>query len=211
MTMEYPYPTLSTAYLPSTLYLTHLSLHDEVAIEMYETFPKQTFRNRAVIATGNGLLTLTVPIVRTYGNHTMTHDIGISYQEPWNIRHWRAIVSAYNASPYFLYYQDELESILMHRYDRLVDLNDALTAFLVKKMKLDCTLRRTTDYHPATDTVNDLRLAVTAKHPHTDWHFPSYSQVFDTRYGFQPNLSAIDLLFNLGPEAKKHLPYPDSQ
>ena len=211
MTMEHPYPTLSSAYLPSTLYMAHLCHYSNVAIEMCETFPKQTFRNRAVIATGNGPLVLTVPIVRTHGNHTMTHDIGISYQEPWNVRHWRAIVSAYNAAPYFLYYQDELESILMHRYDRLVDLNDALTAFLVKKMKLNCALQHTTDFHPSTNVANDLRMTITAKHPHTDWHFPSYSQVFDTRHGFQPNLSAIDLLFNLGPEAKKYLPYPDSQ
>lgn len=204
--MTNPYPTLSTAYLPSTLYMAHLCRSGEVAIEMCETFPKQTFRNRAVIATGNGPLVLTVPVVRTHGNHTLTRDIGISYQEPWNVRHWRAIVSAYNAAPYFLYYRDELEAILMRRYERLVELNEALTGYLVRKMKMDCTLSCTEEFFPPAD--GDPRVEVTAKHPKSDWQFPAYSQVFDTLYGFMPNVSAIDLLFNVGPEAKKFLPTP---
>lgn len=204
--MDSPSPTLSTAYLPSTLYLAHLGRHNSVDIEMCETFPKQTFRNRAVIATGNGPLTLTVPIVRTHGNHTLTRDIGISYQEPWNVRHWRAIVSAYNAAPYFLYYRDELEKILLQRYDRLVDLNEALLGYLLRKMKIGCHLRPTEEFVPPAE--GDPRVDVTAKHPRTDWHFPPYSQVFDALYGFTPNVSAIDLLFNLGPEAQKYLPTP---
>jgi len=204
--MDNPSPTLSTAYLPSTLYMAHLYRYGKVDIEMCETFPKQTYRNRTVIATGNSPLVLTVPIVRTQGNHTLTRDIGISYQEPWNVRHWRAIVSAYNAAPYFLYYRDELETILMRHYDRLVDLNDALTDYLVKKMKINCTLSRTEEFVAPTE--DDLRIKVTAKHTHTDWQFPPYSQVFDTLYGFLPNVSAIDLLFNTGPEAKEFLPTP---
>lgn len=204
--MDTSSPTLSTAYLPSTLYMGHLCRCGEVAIEMCETFPKQTFRNRAVIATGNGLLTLTVPVVRTHGNHTLTRDIGISYQEPWNVRHWRAIVSAYNAAPYFLYYRDELEAILMRRYDWLTELNDAVLGYLIKKMKIYCSVVHTEEFVPP--VANDTRNTVTAKHPVTDWRFPEYSQVFDTLYGFQPNVSAIDLLFNLGPEALQYLPQP---
>ena len=199
-------PLLSTAYLPSVAYMAVLAKHDSVVIEQKETFPKQTFRNRTTIATAGGPLTLTVPVVRTHGNHTLTRDIGISYQEPWNIRHWRAIVSAYNAAPYFLYYRDELETLLMQRYDRLVDLNDALTAYLLKKMKISCALHPTEDFCPTSD--NDPRNSITAKHSTTDWQFPPYSQVFDNLYGFQPNLSAIDLLFNLGPESQLFLPTP---
>ena len=215
-------PLLSTAYLPSVAYMAVLARHDSVVIEQKETFPKQTFRNRAAIATGNGVLMLNVPVVRPYGNHTRTEQMTLSYNEPWHIRHWRAIVAAYSAAPYFLYYRDELEKILMQRHERLLDLNDALLHYLLKKFKIDCQISYTDNFTPPTapPSPTDLRTILTNKHTlltnkstHQlsdstfqfsifNFHFPPYPQVFDTRFGFLPNLSAIDLLFNLGPEAK---------
>ena len=218
-------PLLSTAYLPSVAYMAVLARHDHVVIEQKETFPKQTFRNRAAIATGNGVLMLNVPVVRPYGNHTRTEQMTISYNEPWHIRHWRAIVAAYSAAPYFLYYRDELEKILLQRHERLLDLNDALLHYLLKKLKINCQITSTDNFTPPSGAPSptDLRTLLTDKHTlptdnHTpqpqnstfqfsffNFHFPPYPQVFDTRFGFLPNLSAIDLLFNLGPEAKQIL------
>ena len=216
-------PLLSTAYLPSVAYMAVLARHGSVVIEQKETFPKQTLRNRAAIATGNGVLMLNVPVVRPYGNHTRTEQMTISYNEPWHIRHWRAIVAAYSAAPYFLYYRDELEKIIMQRHERLLDLNDALLHYLLKKLKIDCQISYTETFTPPSEAPcpTDLRTVLTDKHTlptdnHTLPHpnspfsilnsqFPPYPQVFDTRLGFQPNLSAIDLLFNLGPEAKQLL------
>ena len=206
-------PLLSTAYLPSVAYMAVLARHDSVVIEQKETFPKQTFRNRAAIATGNGILMLNVPVVRPYGNHTRTEQMTLSYNEPWNVRHWRAIVAAYSAAPYFLYYRDELEKILLQRHERLIDLNDAILNYLLQRFKINCHITYTDSFTPPYDppTANDLRNLLTNKHtlPHPNsqfsilnFQFPPYPQVFDTRFGFLPNLSAIDLLFNLGPEAK---------
>lgn len=197
---------ISTAYLPSIAYMAILAQNESVAIEQQETFPKQTFRNRAVIATGNGLQTLTVPIIRTQGNHTRTEELGISYQEPWQIRHWRAIVSAYSAAPYFLYYRDDIEKVLMQQHDRLIDLNDALLQMLMKKMKISCNIDYTQDYYAENSIgITDLRLSLTNKHSQATTPLPSYSQVFEERFGFQTNLTVLDLLFNMGPEAKKYL------
>lgn len=201
-------PLFSTAYLPAVSYMARVAAYDTIAIEQKETFPKQTFRNRAVIATSNGPLMLNVPVARPQGNHTPTDQMLISYHEPWNIRHWRAIVSAYSAAPYFLYYRDELEQILLTRHQRLIDLNDALLRYLLKKMKLHCTITYTDTFTPpsAPPSPLDFRTQLTDKHTLGAYpSLPAYPQVFDTRFGFQPNLSCIDLLFNLGPEAKSYL------
>ena len=197
-------PLLSTAYLPSVAYMAVLARHGNIAIEQKETFPKQTFRNRTAIVTGNGILMLNVPVVRPYGNHTRTEQITISYNEPWNIRHWRAIVAAYSAAPYFLYYRDGLEKILLQHHDRLIDLNDAILNYLLQKLKINCHITYTDTFTPPSDNPSNLRNILTNKHslPQPNSQFPPYPQVFDTRFGFIPNLSAIDLLFNLGPEAK---------
>lgn len=197
-------PLISTAYLPSAAYMALLAQHDAVRIERLETFPKQTYRNRCTIATGNGVQTLTVPVVRPQGNHTRTEQMGISYQEPWNVRHWRAIVSAYNTAPYFLYYRDGLERLLMQRFDTLLELNQALLQYLLQKLKIDCRVEYTTDFAPVA-AADDLRLTLTCKSSQGSALLPPYSQVFDDRLGFQPNLSVIDLLFNLGPEARSYL------
>lgn len=198
-----------TAYLPSVYYMACLSQYESIAIETKETFPKQTHRNRAVIATGNGLQVLSVPVVRPRGNHTRTEEIGISYQEPWHIRHWRAIVSAYSAAPYFLYYRDGIEKNLLQPYERLVDLNNTMLAHLLKKLKINCEIAYTEDYTPATNNnlsaLHDFRTTLCAKHAQPSVTFPPYSQVFDTRYGFLPNLSILDLLFNLGPQSLQYL------
>lgn len=194
-----------TAYLPPIAYMACLSAEDAVLIEQHETFPKQTYRNRTIIATANGLQTLSVPVVRVEGNHTRTSDMAISYVEPWNIKHWRAIETAYNAAPYFLYYRDGIEQILMRRYEKLIDLNGDLLQYLIKKLKLSCQTSLTTDYEPKQGQAEDFRDTFSCKKPFTRLQFAPYNQVFEERMPFQPNLSILDLLFNLGPDAKAYL------
>ena len=198
-------PLISTAYLPTVRYMSVLAKYGAATIEQYETFPKQTFRNRTTIATGNGLMMLNVPVSRPSGNHSTTAEMVVSYHEPWNIRHWRAIASAYNAVPYFLYYKDELEEILMHRYDHLLPLNEALLNYLLKRLKITCQLEYTQSFIKETASYIDLRESLTTKKDDPSITYPHYSQVFESRHGFLPNLSVIDLLFNLGPETKSYL------
>lgn len=197
-------PLFATAYLPPIAFFAELMRHSAICIEQFETFPKQTYRNRTIILTANGTLPLVVPITHPYGNHTRTNNVGISYAERWNVNHWRAIVSAYSASPYFLYYKDPLESILMHHYDRLIDLNDALLKLILKSLKITTLYTYSTDYLRSINCDTDYRNVFSPKKdlPIT---FPPYSQVFETKMPFAPNLSILDLLFNLGPDAKRYL------
>ena len=137
-------PLFSTAYLPPIAYVAALSTHREALIEVMETFPKQTYRNRTEIMTAGGVRTLSVPVVRN--NHSRTEEVGIDYKERWNIIHLRTIAAAYSASPYYLYYKDELEEILMQRYERLVDLNDALLQWILRTLKSDCQVHHTQEF-----------------------------------------------------------------
>lgn len=53
--------------------------------------------------------------------------------------------------------------------------------------------------------IMDLRNEFSIKEPYSGIDFPPYSQVFNDRLGFVPNVSILDLLFNLGPETKRYL------
>ncbi len=203
--MNTSYALFSTAYFPPISYVAAM-LDKPVVVEQYETFPKQTYRNRAVVATANGLLSLTVPVVRINGNHTYTKDMAICYNENWAVKHWRAIESAYNSSPYFLYYKDEVEAILNKQYIGLVDLNMDILSFVFKKLKVTKDIMLSTDFVLAEDvaTIEDYRNRFSPKNKEI-LQLPPYDQVFEDRYGFQQGLSILDLLFNLGPDSLGYL------
>ena len=195
----------STAYFPPVSYVAAMVKSDSIVIEQYETFPKQTYRNRTVIAAANGLLSLTVPVVRTNGNHTYTKDMAICYNENWVLKHWRAIESAYNSSPYFLYYKDEVETILDKQYPTLIDLNISILAFIFKKLKLKKEVILSSDYVLRIGEGSiDYRNTFTPKNKEVLQLSP-YDQVFADRLGFQSDISILDLLFNLGPDTLAYL------
>lgn len=195
----------STAYFPPISYVAAMVKSDSIVIELYETFPKQTYRNRTVIATANGLLSLTVPVVRTNGNHTYTKDMAICYNENWALKHWRAIESAYNSSPYFLYYKDEMEVILDKQYSNLIDLNMSILAFVFKKLKIKKEVILSDDYVlQIGEKTTDYRNAFSPKNK-TILQLSPYDQVFADRLSFQSDISILDLLFNLGPDTIAYL------
>lgn len=196
-------PLFSTAYFPPVAYMAELAKHSSVTIEIKETFPKQTYRNRMEIMTANGKRTLTVPVTRN--NHSRTEEVRIDYRERWNITHLRTIEAAYSASPFFQYYKDELEAILTRHYDNIVELNTTTLKWLLKRLKITTTVTQTTDYLPQSDIPFDFRNAFSPKSPLPDSLFKSYYQVFSDRQPFIPNLSTLDLLMNLGPEARDYL------
>lgn len=195
----------STAYFPPVSYVAAMLESDSIVVEQYETFPKQTYRNRTVIATANGLLALTVPVVRTNGNHTYTKDMAICYNENWTLKHWRAIESAYNSSPYFLYYKDEVEVILNKQHATLIDLNMDILTFVFKKLKVKKEVILSDDYiSQIGEGTIDYRNHFSPKNKEL-LSLPEYDQVFEDRYGFQSDISILDLIFNLGPDSLGYL------
>ncbi len=193
----------STAYFPSISYMARFLAEDEPVVEIWETFHKQTYRNRCRVMTANGVESLSVPVIKVNGNHTMTKDMTISPIEPWQHIHSRCLESAYKASPYFDHYYDYLKPIFEGRFERLVDLNDAALRAVLKMLKVNKEIVHTTDY--VRDCENDLREVFIPKKPFDSGIFPTYYQVFSEKFPFAADLSVLDLVFNLGPEAFAYL------
>lgn len=132
-------------------------------------------------------------------------DVEIAWDTPWNRTHWRSIRTAYGSAPFWPYYADQLESLMMEKHRFLWDLNWRILEWLIKSFRLNGTLQTTTIYEKELPVQNyDLRRAwAFNKGQYNDW-WPddlTYPQVFEDRIGFCSNLSAIDLLFCGGPEA----------
>lgn len=197
---------LASSYFGPASYFALLakSTADIVWIEQMETYPKQSWRNRCTILTPQGKLDLIIPVKKPMGNHTPIHLVSIDNSSLWFLNHWRAITSAYNASPYFLYYRDEIEPFFQGTYTNLLELNLNLTQLLLKTLKINVPLRLTQEFLPP-DSASDLRYRLSPKKTSYFSHFPEYNQVFGDTQPFHPDLSLLDVLFNLGPETKSYL------
>ena len=193
---QFPIPNFPTAYAPNTTYISAIAHSERFNINIKEPYIRQTFRNRCEILTSQGVQKLSIPIDKKSTRSGMIKDTKIDYAENWKRQHWRSLQAAYSNSPYFLYYQDELNVFYEKRYAFLVDFNLEILTFLLKKMQIEnrCTVNGTGYTEYSKPTVYPV--------PCTVHH--TYQQVFNPQ-NFVPNLSSFDLLFNCGPESKSYL------
>ena len=190
---------LSTTYFGPVQWYQKLHRAETVDIEQWESFQKQTYRNRCEIATTQGIQALTVPIIR--GTSPLIKDIKISDHGNWRHLHWNAIKSAYGESPFFDYYQDDIRPFFEKRWDYLLDFNEAIRETMCELVDIKPKVGYTTAYQQA--TIADFREGINPKHPAPDPDFTPkpYYQVYAQKHGFLPNLSILDLLMNMGPES----------
>ena len=185
-----------TAYLPSIEYVSLFLKTDDVSIELYETYQKQSCRTRCNVMTANGIQTLTIPVIKTNGNHTLTKDIEISYKEAWQQIHLRCLESAYRKSAYFDYYFPYFEKIYKQKFNTLIELNDYCLKTTLKLLKVKKEYSYTEDFEKIVD-YKDYRISL-SKNNYNNFEMKPYYQVFADRHGFVSNLSIVDLLFNEG-------------
>ena len=192
-------------YLPPVEYFVKLNAYRaNIFIEKEEHFPKQTYRNRANVYTPDGVLGLTVPVIKGSKNHTKVKDIKISYDFNWQRLHWLSLQACYRRSAYFEYYEDELAPFYERTFDYLFDYNEQLLQFVLKAMKMKIDYKYTESYEANYPDLADCRESINPK-LETDFNQKTYFQVFEDRKGFIKNLSIVDLLFNQGPHSINYL------
>ena len=231
---------LSSTYFGPIQWYQKLNRYDECLIERHESFIKQTYRNRMIIPTTNGPLSLTIPT-----NHDISlsmKDIRISDHANWRHVHWNALLSAYGESPFFEYYQDDIRPFYEKKYEFLFDFNMEITEKMIELLDIRPKISITSEYiqneelkvksieseelkvkseefnglanhkvqssnlkvqSKEVQSIADFREAIRPKKPLPDAEFESkrYYQVYEQKFGFQPNMSILDLLFNEGNEA----------
>mgnify|MGYP003008613408 CR=1 FL=1 len=191
---------LSSAYLAPVEYYTKLLAYDKIFIEQHDHYMKQTYRNRCTITGPDGELALSIPTVKPDTPKYPMKDIRISDHGNWRHLHWNAIESAYNNTPFFEYYKDDFRPFYEKKYEFLLDFNEELRRLVCDLLDMQPAVVYTDHYEP--EVANDFRETIRPKHEGEDPAFrpEPYYQVFREKFGFLPNLSIADLLFNMGPE-----------
>jgi len=197
---------ISTAYLPPIDYIKAMVDADKTEIELHENFQKRSYRNRAVILSANGPLSLSIPVKKPNGNHTLISEVLIDYSESWQHDHWQAIQSAYNKSPYFEYYSYLFELFYQKRWDTLLDYNTALIKEILKILSIPTSISFTEEYVANPPETSDCRdLFQKHKSGVSLYTMTPYNQVFDYKFPFEGKISILDTVFNLGPDTGSYL------
>jgi hypothetical protein len=191
---------LSTAYLPPISYFTAISRANSVFIETHEHFVKQTYRNRCRIATANGVKELTIPIESNNGIKNPIRDTRISRHEDWQKIHWRTFDTAYRNSPFFEYYKDDFRPFYEKEWKFLWDYNQDLLTLVFELLDIQPTVQLTENYINRDKKAADLREKIHPKRESISTT-KEYYQVFEQKHQFIPDLSIVDLLFNMGNES----------
>ncbi|MDE3254542.1 MAG: WbqC family protein [Bacteroidota bacterium] len=165
-----------------------------IFLDNQEPYRKMTFRNKYEIATANGRLKLSIPLLNGRNQRVPMSEVQIFNEENWQQQHYKSIKNAYNRSPFFEYYELELQRLFTIKYDRLIDFNKASIDFVMQSLRIKKEIQVLGDN--TLDNNNDL----------LDWRNEQqgvfqqkpYYQLFENKNGFLPNLSSLDLIFNEG-------------
>lgn len=220
-------PLLSAFYFGSVEHYRLLAQHPRVIVDIGEHYERQSYRTRTSILGPNGRQDVQLPITRISGTKMPMRSVGLSYAETWPQQHVHAIRSAYGQTPWFIHYIDDIEAVLLKKYDRLVDLDLATMRLGMKWLGLRTEIVVEEEYVevaspgvlsressaviglPTQDlgSAPDFRTSFHPKKqlPEAIAQVPSYPQVFADRHGFVPRLSIIDLVCNCGPSALNYL------
>lgn len=189
-------------YLPPISWFSvFLDSDNDIILEQYENFPKQTYRNRTTIYGANGKLPLIIPI--SHNGKREIKDIEISYAENWQKLHWKSIKTAYQSTPYFEFFEDKLKNIFEKQTILLKDFNLNALKIILSILKTEKDYVMTEEYIKTSHT-QDFREKFSAKQD-SEMEMREYYQSFSDKNGFIKDLSILDLICNIGPESLTYI------
>jgi hypothetical protein len=193
-------------YMPPISVFKQLICFPALDFQTQFPFEKMSFRNRCIISGSQGMQTLSIPIQGGRGIRAPYTDVIMDNRQPWHLHHWRAIYSAYGRSPWFEYYASELEELYASPPDRLVDWNFRCLDWLFGKLgiptpEIIISGKHEQSKHPGLELKNNSHLSPQQFKQGSLDGFPKYTQVFQDKNGFIPNLSMLDYILCAGPRS----------
>lgn len=223
---------MQPAYLPWLGYFHRISISDAHVVLDHVQIDKNSktkFANRNRLRTKDGWCWLTVPLQTKgkFGSLNLNR-LEIAQDALWASKHWAAIRHNYSRAPYFAEHAPFFEKVYDARWERLVDLTREITTYLLDAFKIRTPILYSSEMQAEGEKdalILNLSRAVGAKVylsgplgrdyldeqsfqeagirvVYHDYHHPVYTQVYT---GFEPYMSALDLLFNCGPESMEIL------
>src|SRR5260221_4908568 len=130
-------------YFPPISFVSTLFKESYVYLDLYETYRKMSFRNRCLIAGAEGIISLSIPLKEGRSQLLPLREVRISETEQWQTSHFKSICSAYNRSPFFEYYADELKTMYSKQVSSLAEWNLSCLDWLQKKLDWPAEIRVT--------------------------------------------------------------------
>lgn len=175
---------------------------NDILLDKAEYYQKMTHRNRYYITGGNGLILLSVPLVKGRNQRTPMADVLIDNSNAWQQQHWRSIYSVYGNAPYFEHYAPELKNLFEVEYSNLINYCESTILLMSKLAGIQVNIQYANDYQneyeDATDLRNNMKPGIERKQIESQLYY----QMFAERNGFYPNLSILDILLTEGPATK---------
>ena len=185
---------------PNIYWWSHVLSAEQIILDEWEHFEKMSFRNRYMVAGSGSIITLSIPIAEGRQQRKAMRDIRIDDKTKWQNQHWRTLQSVYNRSPYFEFFESELAMLYQQEFEHLTTFSKASIDVVNQLLKQKINFFESSDFiklYP-TNTV-DIRSHFRSNQYLLEAEkFPTYSQLFEDRLGFQANLSILDLLFMEG-------------
>ena len=194
---------LLPTYFPSVGQFAILSQSQNITFETNDNYQKQTNRNRMYIYSPNGIQMLNIPIKHTKDIHQKTKDIQLETAFDWQKQHFKSLEAAYRSSPFFEYFEDEIQPIFQKKHTFLMDLNFQTIEIVAKCLRLELNYQQTEEYFREPQDISNFRPLANGKKDFSI--LEPYKQVFEEKVGFLNNLSVLDLLFNEGRYALDYL------
>ncbi|BDW93263.1 hypothetical protein MACH07_20950 [Flagellimonas marinaquae] len=196
---------LHPSYFPSIATFAAIAQY-EVVWEAHDNFQKQTYRNRCYISTDKGKHMLNIPIKHVGGKEGRQKyaDVVMENSYNWKKEHWRTLETAYRTSPFFEFYEDDLKTLFTGPDESLFRFNQKTISCIADCIGIKVPNETTDRYQTAPKNLIDARFLVNAKKEQV-WEMETYTQVFEERHNFIPNLSVLDLLFNEGTNTLSYL------